>query len=659
MRKTKPFHWHFHHLPLIGILLLGLLLRWHGFAWTLPWYFHSDEARLMENGFLVQENGLRGYVLDVTNMGNYPPYRTWEVAATKALFSVLFDDTPNGILVLFGRVFSLSYALLTILFLYHLGRRISGSRVVGWGAALFFAVWAETLMFGQRVLADGAGLMFFTLCAYLSVVAYQERAYRMLALAFGAGLLAGLGKYNYFPALMLPALTTLTFLVHNPRQLLLRAVLPGLLITLPVLLLTSQTISFTELYYRYLNESAQLEGELRTLTLQGYPQDSYEVRELYRRYPLSPALRLYANYLTLLEFTPTYSLGLALLGLGGLLAVRPRRIDRPAWVALGLCAGLTLLTFSFFRGVEGRQMFGVFSFMALLWGAGLWAVSRISPLAAMILTVVLAAPMVGESWGRNVEFTRPDTRIATARWFLDHAQDGTGIALEGIPYEFWRSNGYPDTKTFNTQGVYRLWEKTPQEWENQGFYYLVAGGDNAWRGGFYAGHEKSEFWLPYTEEVARFEGDGYVGPDRIILRAFRPQTKVEARFGEVVTLYGYDVGQTTLLLGESLHVKYFWLANQPDGQDYIVFNHLVNVETETLLLQGDRLVGNGGMSPSATWQTHQWTFDEFDLLIPSDAPAGTYRLQIGLYRASDGERLPVSAGTNGILRLLEVRIEQP
>ena len=48
----------------------------------------------------------------------------------------------------------------------------------------------------------------------------------------------------------------------------------------------------------------------------------------------------------------------------------------------------------------------------------------------------------------------------------------------------------------------------------------------------------------------------------------------------------------------------------------------------------------GELRPTNTWQAGEIVIDQFAIPIPTDAPAGEYRLRIGLYLPGTGQRLP-------------------
>ncbi len=638
---------------LVVILLLGALIRVHGLVWTLPWFFHGDETRNINNGIAVYETGVQSYTQWNNNMANYPPLRGWEIALTRWTLHFFFGDFPLFLQVLFGRMFSLLYALLTIPLLYHLGRRTTHRPTVGLLAALMFAIWPETVMFGQRTVVDGTGLMFFVACAWLSLEAYRRLSYRHLVYAVICGILAALGKYNYATVLMLPALALLFFFARTPRQLVTRVILPSAILGLPLIFLAVRSVSSADFYYDYLNHTAHLEGEVRKLQQDGISPDAPEFRNVVNQFPLTVPTRLERNFEIFSLFFPSILLPMVLMGVGYVTVERD--YDRLALFAIGGCCLATILAFSLFRVTEGRQLMGAMAFLLIFAAIGLDGLAKYSPVATGVVTLFLLFPLAASAWTQNIEFTRPDTRIETVRWFVENTQAGSGIAIENIPYEFWVANGYDNRKWFRPERVYRLNDRSPQDWENQGYYYLVADREAVVYGGYYAGHELQDLFDAEVEVLARFEGEAYEGPDRIIMRAFRPQFFSDATFGDLILLHGYDLEKNTYQAGQTLSYKFFWQARQEMKRDYIVFNHLFNAETGELVAQFDRLVGREGTYPTSAWQQFEWVFDQFEIPLPEDLPVGDYVLKTGVYDAQTGERLPFAA--DGTLEVFRIKVE--
>ncbi len=128
-----------------------------------------------------------------------------------------------------------------------------------------------------------------------------------------------------------------------------------------------------------------------------------------------------------------------------------------------------------------------------------------------------------------------------------------------------------------------------------------------------------------------------IGPGTAAL----PQTQLAARFGDQLALLGYDLqsaeGRWSLTL--------YWQATQPVENDYTVFVHLVGPDGQ-IWAQHDAAPG-GGFFPTSFWQRGDTVADTHELTLREGAPAGDYRLLVGLYRPDNGTRLPVQTGSAG------------
>ncbi len=97
--------------------------------------------------------------------------------------------------------------------------------------------------------------------------------------------------------------------------------------------------------------------------------------------------------------------------------------------------------------------------------------------------------------------------------------------------------------------------------------------------------------------------------------------------------------------GEALEVTLYWQAQEPLEQSYKVFVHLLgevyNPATGNRLWgQQDNIPGQGAY-PTTGWAVGEVVADRYTVTLQADAPPGDYLLEIGLYDATTGERLPV------------------
>lgn len=125
----------------------------------------------------------------------------------------------------------------------------------------------------------------------------------------------------------------------------------------------------------------------------------------------------------------------------------------------------------------------------------------------------------------------------------------------------------------------------------------------------------------------------FVLPDEI------PQ-RLDLAFGEKIHLRGYELTGLETTPGETLTLTLYWQADGPVGQDYTLFVHLLGADG---LPHGqiDRTPG-GGSAPTSSWAAGQVIVEQVVLPVAADAPPGSYRIAVGFYDTSYGDRLPAT-----------------
>jgi hypothetical protein len=116
------------------------------------------------------------------------------------------------------------------------------------------------------------------------------------------------------------------------------------------------------------------------------------------------------------------------------------------------------------------------------------------------------------------------------------------------------------------------------------------------------------------------------------------QHEMEANLGGVARLLGYSMA-SDLQPGGEIHLTLFWQALAATDQDYTVFIHLIGKEGH-VWGQGDSPPADG-FYLTTEWAGGEIVRDQHSMAIPAEAPAGEYRLDVGMYLVSTGERLPV------------------
>jgi hypothetical protein len=127
-------------------------------------------------------------------------------------------------------------------------------------------------------------------------------------------------------------------------------------------------------------------------------------------------------------------------------------------------------------------------------------------------------------------------------------------------------------------------------------------------------------------------------------------------FGDQIALVDYKFDRWVVSPGETLTVTLDWQALTVPQDDYVVFVHLL-LPPDAVWAQRDAMPQTGA-APTSTWAAGQRVTDMVELVVPAEAPAGLYTVEIGLYDPDTGERLSVNFEDAGV-RLGQVRVAAP
>jgi hypothetical protein len=137
-------------------------------------------------------------------------------------------------------------------------------------------------------------------------------------------------------------------------------------------------------------------------------------------------------------------------------------------------------------------------------------------------------------------------------------------------------------------------------------------------------------WPSDSYELARVE---VKGRERVLKAPTSIGNPLRARFGETISLIGYDVTAT-----RSVTLTVYWQALSQMTTNYKVFVHLVGTN-EQIVAQRDAEPGNGAW-PTASWLAGEYLTDRYVLDLLPNTTAGEYNLYIGLYDPRTNARLP-------------------
>lgn len=109
-----------------------------------------------------------------------------------------------------------------------------------------------------------------------------------------------------------------------------------------------------------------------------------------------------------------------------------------------------------------------------------------------------------------------------------------------------------------------------------------------------------------------------------------------ALVGGDIQLLGYKLDRRAYRAGETIPLTLIWSANRTPSQNFKVFVHLLDANG-VLRAQQDSFPQNGSL-PTVRWFPGEYVSDDHALALPNDLPPGDYRIAIGMYDETTGER---------------------
>jgi 4-amino-4-deoxy-L-arabinose transferase-like glycosyltransferase len=130
-----------------------------------------------------------------------------------------------------------------------------------------------------------------------------------------------------------------------------------------------------------------------------------------------------------------------------------------------------------------------------------------------------------------------------------------------------------------------------------------------------------------------------------------------------IEFLGYTIQpQAQVRAGRQLTIDLFWQANTSLDRDYTVFVHLLgpyNPKTGgPVWAQDDSFPALDG-HPTSRWHAGQIVPDRHVIHIAPDTPAGFYQIEVGLYDASTGNRLPIDDEDTDRILIESIEVGDP
>jgi hypothetical protein len=172
-------------------------------------------------------------------------------------------------------------------------------------------------------------------------------------------------------------------------------------------------------------------------------------------------------------------------------------------------------------------------------------------------------------------------------------------------------------------------------------------------------------WLPPEEsgieqvllaDGFRVRNDNYNG-QRLVLLAYPKQLVADERLDEAIFDKVIHLNQVAyapkIVPGSAFPIELHWQTAAPLRENYHIFIHLLDTQGQ-IMTQTDGQPGQW-MRPTSTWAVGESIVDRHGLWIPPETAPGSYLLLVGVYRPTDGQRLPLADGAEAIH--LGVRID--
>ncbi len=121
-----------------------------------------------------------------------------------------------------------------------------------------------------------------------------------------------------------------------------------------------------------------------------------------------------------------------------------------------------------------------------------------------------------------------------------------------------------------------------------------------------------------------------------------PQHPLAFTLGDAIALDGFDLDSTQVRPGSAINLALHWGDLRNVDVDYTVFVHVLDA-SEKVVAQRDQQPADG-RRPTSSWFPGDEILDRYTLTLPANLAPGEYPVEVGMYNAGDGKRLPVFSG---------------
>lgn len=297
--------------------------------------------------------------------------------------------------------------------------------------------------------------------------------------------------------------------------------------------------------------------------------------------------------------------------------------------------------------------------------------TRRAPALRQVALVALLAALVVPPLARSLTYVgrqaAGDGRLELLSWIEAEVPPGTRIAAELKPVPGPSEARWTDVPNLAAHDL--AWYRA------QGYAYLVAS-SKRW-GQF----EPPAAYAPLLGSVVaefgpRVRREEMTGPRLLVISTGLTADAVPLPLGQAVRvggarLLGVAVGDPSadgappmlvptseLRAGGVMGLRTFWQVEEPFGQDYLIFVHLIDAG-------GGRPTQRDappwqGRFPTSSWRQGSMVVDANDVYLPPGIAPGEYRVLVGMYDPASGARAPVTVDgapvDDGMVEVARVRI---
>lgn len=129
---------------------------------------------------------------------------------------------------------------------------------------------------------------------------------------------------------------------------------------------------------------------------------------------------------------------------------------------------------------------------------------------------------------------------------------------------------------------------------------------------------------------------------------------LSATLGDRVELLGYDLAAESVTPGGRLTLTLYWRALTEMTRDYTVFTHLLSPDGSMIGQKDDMPVR--GTYATSLWLPGEVVTDVYEISVSPDAQPDEHRLEVGMYVAETGARLPVEGSVDDAIALQTIAV---